>query len=433
MAVEPSAMKTRPLSPLELFSFNLNRLSAFNFQVEAEFRQPIPDAILRQALGIVQRRHYYLNVTIQRLESVTYLYRPDLTIPLTFIQETRHNGWVAHAETELNRGFDYKNAPLLRVLAVKSPGRFNLILTFDHSIGDGLSGMHLLHDLITISHQLIEGRRDIDDSEIPPAVVLEENFPTDLPHAMRYFSPKRERMANEYYAPVAERFTRFLPCYLERETSVAFSRRCKEQAVTVHAGLSAVILHAMAAELKHKLVSGDSIELDAVSAISLRNHLREPFSNQQLGLAAVQLKTPHQIGPDTPLWETAAEVNHSIRDIIANKEFFLLFRKLSDAVLRPPEESFQAHERGTPNITLSNLGLLEFPPAYNHFEVVRANFTGTMNLAQSTQWGVLITAVHCSFSQRLALNFHYLEPYWDRPRAEAFAAQCMQRIVDCSK
>ncbi len=426
-------MKTRPLSPLELFSFNLNRLSAFNFQIEAEFRHPIPDTILRKALAIVQRRHYYLNVTIQRGEPVSFIHRSDLTIPLSTIEDAQPGEWVSHAETELNRTFDYENALLLRVLAVESPQQFNLILTFDHSIGDGLSGMHLLHDLIGICHRLIEGREAIDDSEIPPAVVLEENFPEDLPHEMRYFSPKRERMPTEYYAPVQQRFTRFLPRYLERDTSEAFAQRCKEQDVTVHAGLSAVILHGLAAELKQTQPSIDPVDMDAVSAISLRNHLRKPFSNHQLGLAAVQLKTPHRVASDTFLWETAAEVNGRIRNIITNKEFFLQFRKLGDAVRRPPEESFQAHERGTPNITLSNLGLLEFPPAYNHFEVVRVNFTGTMNLAQSTQWGVLVTAVHCSFSQRLALNFHYLEPYWDRPRAEAFAAQCMQRIADCSR
>ncbi len=426
-------MNTRPLSPLELFSFNLNQLSAFNFQVEAEFGRPIPETILRKALALVQRRHYYLNVTIQQGNPVTFCHRSDLVIPLRIIEAIHSDEWVSHAEAELNRVFDYESTPLLRVLAVSSPDRFNLILTFDHSIGDGLSGMHLMHDLIVVCHKLTEGREDIDDSDIPPAVVLEEHFPTDLPQEMRYFSPKRERMADEYYAPVEKRFTRYLPRYLERDTSAYFSQHCKENNVTVHAGLSAVILHTLAEELRQKLPTIDPIDMDAVSAISLRNHLQKSFSEQQLGLAAVQLKTPHRIGPDTSLWETAAEVNDRIRNIISNREFFLLFRKLSDAVRRLPVDSFQAHERGTPNITLSNLGLLEFPPAYNHFEVVRVNFTGTMNLAQSTQWGVLVTAVHCSFSQRLALNFHYLEPYWDRPRAEAFAAQCMQRIVDCAK
>jgi NRPS condensation-like uncharacterized protein len=423
-------MKTRQLSPLELFSFKLNQLSAFNFQIEAEFRHSIPVEILSKALAIVQRRHYYLNVTIQQEADAT-LFRPsDLEIPLRTISNAQPGDWIHHAEEELNRRFDYQYTPLLRALAVSSTDQFNLILTFDHSIGDGLSGMHLLHDLIGICHTLSKGAEDWDDSEIPPAVVREENFPTDLPKEMRYFSPKRERMENERYAPVAERFTRFLPQHIERGISERFAQRCREKGVTVHAGLSAAILHTLAAELEKQRPSETPIDMDAVSAISLRNHLRDTFRSEQLGLAAVQLKTPHQIGPDTSLWETAADVSHRIKNIIANKEFFLQFRKLGEAVKRPPDDSFKAHERGSPNITLSNLGLLEFPPAYDHFGVVRANFTGTMNLAQSTQWGVLVTAVHCSFSQRLALNFHYLEPYWDRPRAERFAADCMQRLAE---
>lgn len=422
-------MQNRKLNPLELFCFNLGRLAAFNFQVEAEFNLIIPLAIIKQAVSAIQKRHYFLNVTINNDGPPEFIWHPSLEIPIEFRTADKDDAWIGLAERELNRKIEVGCNPPLRVLAVTCEEKLNLILTFDHTVADGLSGVHLLCNLVNICHQLLMGGNGIDDAVIPPAVVIEENFPDNIPTILKYYSPKRERLPGEFYADLSNRVTKFLPYYLSEIETESFSQSCKNHDVSIHSGLSAVLLLCLVEDFL-SVHDVEVVEIDAVAPINLRRFLKIKIDNQQLGLAAIQLKTPHKIGRYSDLWGTAKQVQTGIERIIENNEFFTLLQTLSLKGSNSPMESFQLHERGTPNITLSNLGNVVFPDSFNFLKAKRVNVTATMNLAQSTQWGSLIVATYCSFSKRLALNFHYLEPYWNRDRAQKFVNKCIQRILD---
>lgn len=127
------------------------------------------------ALGHARRRHPALRTVIRADENGSPRFvPPGKPIDLRVVARTNDTQWLQEVEAELAVSFQPDEGPLLRACLVQSATVSELILTAHHSIGDGISSMYLVRDLL----ESIEGHH-LD--ELPRRPPLENIVPSVKP------------------------------------------------------------------------------------------------------------------------------------------------------------------------------------------------------------------------------------------------------------
>ncbi|MBD2293614.1 hypothetical protein H6G06_08960 [Anabaena sphaerica FACHB-251] len=105
---------------------------------------------LKDALAWVQQRHSRLRVKIIiNAENQPQFSEKDVpSIPLKVIERQGEKDWCQEMTSELLMPLSWNQAPLIRVLLLLSPDISNLLITFHHCIGDGISGTYLIRDIL---------------------------------------------------------------------------------------------------------------------------------------------------------------------------------------------------------------------------------------------------------------------------------------------
>ena len=103
---------------------------------------------MRLALLHVQHRHPILRASILVNGGSPEFHPSDAPIELRIVHRTNDTQWLHEVETQLALPFERNDQPLLRVVLVQGEAISELILVVHHSIGDGVSAMFLLRDLL---------------------------------------------------------------------------------------------------------------------------------------------------------------------------------------------------------------------------------------------------------------------------------------------
>ena len=122
---------------------------------------------MRRALLHAQHRHPILRASILANGGNPEFSPSDAPIELRIVQRTSGRQWLHEVETQLALPFERNDQPLLRVVLVQGEAISELILVVHHSIGDGVSAMFLLRDLL-------ECMEDYPLEELPPGNALED-------------------------------------------------------------------------------------------------------------------------------------------------------------------------------------------------------------------------------------------------------------------
>ena len=103
------------------------------------------------ALGAVQRRHPLLSAGIRTGENGRPAFHASsAAIPLRVVLGPIPDDWEREMENELATPFDLSQAPLLRAVLFHERTRTILLLSFVHSITDGMSSTFLMRDLLSV-------------------------------------------------------------------------------------------------------------------------------------------------------------------------------------------------------------------------------------------------------------------------------------------
>jgi hypothetical protein len=122
---------------------------------------------MRLALLHAQQRHPILRASIRADGGSPEFHPSDAPIELRIVQRTSETQWLHEVETEVALPFERNDQPLLRVVLVQGRAISELILVVHHSIGDGVSAMFLVRDLL----ECMEGH---PLEELLPGNALEE-------------------------------------------------------------------------------------------------------------------------------------------------------------------------------------------------------------------------------------------------------------------
>lgn len=140
----------RPLGAFETLYYRYAQRNPLHFAVAAEFGIALGESGVRSALAAVQHRHPLLSAYVEdRPDGRLAFHRPEIVAPieLTVSRQPSHE-WQTHAARELSRPFDRSRAPLMRALLIGDRSASTLLLTFDHTIADGISAVLVLDDVV---------------------------------------------------------------------------------------------------------------------------------------------------------------------------------------------------------------------------------------------------------------------------------------------
>ncbi|NJR76132.1 MAG: hypothetical protein HC773_26205 [Scytonema sp. CRU_2_7] len=278
--------------------------------------------------------------------------------------------WLKEVEQELAQPFDWSQAPLLRVVLVHSPDVSEIIVTTQHSIGDGLSSIYLLRDIL----QAV-GMPDSERQILPlrpgyEELILEQagKIPS-LPSPENSNNESSPSTVNDSTSTEAE----ILPDYIVRllawslssaETALLIAR-CRQEQTSVHAAICAAFLLAVSQD------SGQQSNLKCLSPIDIRQYLA-PLIVEDCGYYASVGMTTNTITPDLTLWDIARSLKSQLHPQMALDKIAENITS-SQAFLKTnpsPSQVKQAFNDGySHDVLVSNLGRINIPQQFGNIRL----------------------------------------------------------------
>lgn len=291
---EQATTLVRPLGAAERLFYRYSERNPAHFSIVAEFDEVLYADELRTALAAVQRRHPLLSVHVEdRPDTRLGFYRAATVAPVELaVRRGPELAWQAAAAEELSRPFDRSRAPLMRALLLQGPARSALLLTFDHTIADGISSIVVLTDVIAALNgqelanvPVPQPQERIVASALEAVDPLEPAAPSGDP---RMSVPSTIR-------PFDGVLTNVRTLAMTRTDTAALVRRCRAENTTVHAALVVAMCRVRATDRGEEFIR-------VLNPINLR-----PILGIEGGcaLCIVPTATGHAPWDGTPFWEQA--------------------------------------------------------------------------------------------------------------------------------
>lgn len=226
----------RSLGAGERLFYRYSERNPAHFTIAAEFDEVLAVNRVWIALATVQRRHHLLSVHVEDRPGIRLGFYRAQTVPPVELTVRRgpEVAWQAAAAEELSRPFDRSRAPLMRASLLQSPSRSALLLTFDHTIADGISSIVVLTDVIaTLNGRTLPNLPVPQAQDDLIATTLGATEPLDsseLPDDPRMSTPSVIR-------PFDGTLTNVRTLAMTHADTAALVRRCRAESTTVHAAL----------------------------------------------------------------------------------------------------------------------------------------------------------------------------------------------------
>ncbi|MBD2566219.1 hypothetical protein H6G95_37945 [Nostoc linckia FACHB-391] len=352
-----------------------------NVTLSATIKGSFTIDLLTEALAWLQLRHSRLRVKIVTLHQNQPQFSLENVppIPLRVIERQGEEHWCREMVEELRHPLSWSEEPLLRVLLLHSPDVSNLIITFHHCIGDGLSGAYLIRDILQFIGEPDSPRELLPDlppvDEIIPDVTknwVEE----DLDDSREAESILTTNYRNNPGVNTSETFPiRLFYWALSSAETTKLIARCREEKTSVHGALCAAFLLAIAAEIK----SLDEIILKCHTPVNIRKYLTITVG-ENLGEYITRPVTAHRLSQKTNFWDLAREVKYKLNQFIADGKLFddvLKARALLSRNSNQCEETPDAREIGGMDIAITNLGKLNMKQQFGKLQLQELSLMAT--------------------------------------------------------
>lgn len=316
----------RKLGSMEMAQAISNEIYGFNVVAVLNIINGPSEETLRNVSVYLQRRHPLLGVHIKK-EKGWYLYVSEGTpgIPLTVVERQSSDHWQQVVEQELRRKFDMFTGPLVRFTYLTGPKgqkEREIIITFQHSLIDAVSGGSLLHEILSLC-EAVESRGTIDPLEIfEPLPAVDAFFPPAFKGFRRkwnLFLFMFRQIGDEFLfqlrtrgrrkAPVhREGACKILPMKLSKELTSALLKSSRKKRITLNSLLNAALLMVVQ---KH-LYAGQGLPLRLINTADLRPYLIPPLDAGYFGSYFSMMRFTVRVKENPNVWELAHELNDLI-------------------------------------------------------------------------------------------------------------------------
>jgi NRPS condensation-like uncharacterized protein len=344
-----------------------------NVTLSATIKGSFTIDLLTEALPWLQLRHSRLRVKIvtNNQNQPQFSLENVPLIPLRVIERQGEEHWCREMLEELRHPLNWSEEPLLRVLLLHSPDVSNLIITFHHCIGDGLSGAYLIRDILQFIGELDGPRELLPD--LPPVDEIIPNITQtwvdeDLDDSLKAESILAANYRNNKELNTSEVFPiRLFNWTLSSTEITKLITRCREENASVHGALCAAFLLAIAAEIK----SPSEIILKCHTPVNIRNYLTIHVG-ENLGEYITRPVTAHQLSQKTDFWDLAREVKYKLNQVVAEGRLFdnvLKARAFFSSNSNKGGEASDARNKGSKDIAITNLGNLNIKQLFGKLQL----------------------------------------------------------------
>lgn len=423
----------RLLGVSEHLRWLLDQRWSFNFTLSARVRGAISVLQLTHALAWVQRRHPLLAVKIATDEhqQPRFVSEGVPNIPLRVVKRQGDDHWCKETEAELSLPFPWNSGPLLRVLFLQGEVVSDLIITCHHSIGDGLSVLYLIRDILQ-EINIPDSYREILP-ELPSweeAILLSDDSINS--HAIAVIAPTQKiatpdadlvlNCISDQKGIQASKRSSILHWCLSLEETAMFVSRCREKQTSVQSAICAAFLLSMAKEINSP---ADAVH-NCVSPCNVRNYL-VPAIEEDFGLYVCGLFTSHTLKPETTFWELAQEIKHQINDLIVPDQIFKYIPPTKAFLSTRPDPQMlyqQMVKKG--DLCVTNLGRLNIQQEFGslYLDAIYGP------IVQSSE-NIKIVGV-ATLGSKMFLTFTFSESVLPRSLAEKIKAGVMDLICEIS-
>jgi NRPS condensation-like uncharacterized protein len=344
--------------------------------------------------------------------------------------------WTDVVEDEINEPIPWPTGPLVRCVLIRhARDLHHVVVTFHHLIGDGMSGVILIRDLVRIAG----GGTATAPPPLPRAVPMDWRLPRSVRgwrgfwrvlrfalrtvgEDLRFKPPDRVRPDRE--APPQGRRTVIFARELDEAMTAKLVDRSRREGTTIHAALSAALCLGVA----HDIAGDRPISLKHRSPVNLRSALDPPVADD-IGMFASMTFYRGRLCSRDDFWELARAIRNRIAGetkrgtpAIAVKMVPVMYALLGGRRLSAQELAVR-WERYTATTTgLTNLGRLDIGAQAGPLRVESLHFAVSPGAVGD------LTSTAATLEGRLYWNFMFPEPILARPRGARLADDIVQRL-----
>ena len=432
-------LSSRPLSKVEQIIWRLSEAASLNVAMIARVQGQLTPTVIRRALNVLQRQHGFLQVRVKNTpHGLIFLSDGVPEIPLE-MANAEQDGWEPLVEAEINRPISWRVGPLARCVCIKhSDGQQHLVLTFHHVIGDGMSGVYLVRDLLTAVASAHLRDSSIEQFRAPAA--MDQRLPVyargwygwgrGLAYQvvnkiadLRFGLPARIRM--DMAVPPDGRRVRIISREFASSISDEILRRSRREGTTVHAALSAAMCLAVVDDMK----STQPVSVKFRTPVNVRQEL-EPGVGDDVGFFASMAFYRGRVAAQDNFWQLARRMRaHVKRDVerglpcVLIRLMPMLYRLLRADQLTDQEFMWRWYEATPSTCGITNIGRLDIATQYGEVQLEALHFAVALSALADFSCTV------SSLSGRLHCNFMCPEPVLSTSHAEELVSNIETRIL----
>jgi len=297
-----------------------NEFYAFNAVIILRISNGPSEETLKILLPVLQQRQPLLGVHIHKEKNWFYYVSEDTpAIPLKVKERKNNEDWQQVAEEELNTKFDIFTGPLVRFTYLTGPGskESEIIITFQHSIMDAVSGGNLLDEIFSFCREIESGGSVEDPKILEPLAPADSFFPSSFQGFRRKWNlflfflrqmgdefRYRRRIRGKRVPPIHPAGkNRILPVKLSKELTGALIKCSRQKRLTLNNLLTAAFLMAV-----HKhLYNGEEMPLRHINTADLRPYLNPPPGARYFGSYFAMMRFTVGMKENPRVWELARE------------------------------------------------------------------------------------------------------------------------------
>lgn len=344
----------RPLGAFEQSFWLYDQVHPVHFVLAAKLDASVNIEQLRHSLHNVQQRHPLLRVRIDLSNAggPKFVEQPA-EIPIRVADRIDDNQWQHELAVELSETLPWHCAPLARVVLLNGSNQSELLVSCHHAIADGLSSAYLLRDIVAGLSNPSVSYRPLSAAKSLESLVLTtgENPPT-LASPPRYSTVVTRR-------PQPQVHTTLLDTSLTR----ALRDRARSEQTTVHGGIGAAFLLAIAAE------SPTLDPLRCLSPINVRPHLPVSVA-EAVGLYITYGLSHHPELNRTAFWDVARSLTNQLKPALQSPFGEVAVRHEVMSSLPPAELVVQGMQQQYGyDLLVTNLGQLNLQSTPNGINI----------------------------------------------------------------
>ncbi|HWV29137.1 MAG TPA: condensation domain-containing protein [Dyadobacter sp.] len=377
------------------------------------------------ALAKIQNRHPLLrsNVRENMTNVPAFVTNPDIpSIPIHIMERTSDIQWEEISLLEWERQFDLAKDPAARLVWLRSETVSDLLIVCPHCVCDGSGFVTLMREFLLLLDDTemdlepYEGFQSVDS--LVPASIRDSRmihwkgklFSAMAKGLFTILNPKPAPRAGDYY---------LLTHTLDKETTSAFVKKCKAEKTTVQAALCTTSL------IAHRSVKGKASRNKIISPVDIRRYLPAIGRDHLFAFAPIVELSLTQKDAQNDFWAETRRMKQALVEkadnVNAAEMMFITeyFHGSTEALLRHMRST-----KGSHDITISNMGVLDIPVSYNNFHV-RAIHSPSVGFP----WRNPNTLVVSTFAGKMDFSFCSHESFLPMIDAEKICREAMWMLL----